>query len=353
MIQASVSPVCVRCDDLWIVTAYFNPCAYRSRRVNYELFSERLHASGLNLVTIECAFGDAPFDLPGVDGIIRVRAKDILWQKERLLNLAITHLPVCARKVAWLDADLLFDNPLWAQETSRLLETFIVVQPFTAIIGLGPTGTADILPGAEGFAAVWGRDPGAVRLNWSRHGLTGYGWAYRRDLLDVHGLYDAHLGGGGDHAMAHAMCGDFDSPCAVAGFSTSLRKNFQGRWSGQFLRRLAGSIPLPVKNWFDRRSKRHANEFFRNHFLSWARPFYSDVHGQIGHASGVVRHLWHGDPSDRRYAGMRSHLVQHRFDPAADIRIGPSGCWEWASDKPGLHAKAREFFSVRREDGPN
>jgi len=22
------------------------------------------------------------------------------------------------------------------------------------------------------------------------------------------------------------------------------------------------------------------------------------------------------------------------FDPKADIRISPTGCWEWASDKP-------------------
>lgn len=80
-----------------------------------------------------------------MDGVIHVRAKDILWQKERLLNLALAHLPAVARKVAWLDADLLFEDPSWACETSRRLDTFPVVQPFAAIARLGPARSADIL----------------------------------------------------------------------------------------------------------------------------------------------------------------------------------------------------------------
>jgi hypothetical protein len=108
------------CDDLWIVTAYFNPCGYRSRRANYAAFSEPIRASGLNLVTIECAFGDDAFNLqPGPD-VIQVRGRDVLWQKERLLNIAISRLPARAAKVVWLDCDVLFANASWARETSRL-----------------------------------------------------------------------------------------------------------------------------------------------------------------------------------------------------------------------------------------
>jgi len=44
-------------------------------------------------------------------------------------------------------------------------------------------------------------------------------------------------------------------------------------------------------------------------------------------------------------------LAAFGFDPARDIRIGPSGCWEWASRKPELHRWAREYFYFRREDG--
>ena len=68
------------------------------------------------------AFGDAPFDLPAGPDVIQVRGPDVLWQKERLLNIAVSRLPARARKVAWLDGDLLFADPDWAGETARLLD---------------------------------------------------------------------------------------------------------------------------------------------------------------------------------------------------------------------------------------
>ena len=43
---------------------YFNPAGYRSKRRNYDVFRERIDAAGIPLVTVECAFGNRPFDLP-------------------------------------------------------------------------------------------------------------------------------------------------------------------------------------------------------------------------------------------------------------------------------------------------
>ena len=44
-------------------------------------------------------------------------------------------------------------------------------------------------------------------------------------------------------------------------------------------------------------------------------------------------------------------LAGFGFDPAADVRIGGDGCWEWASRKPKLHRWAADYFGRRREDG--
>src|SRR4051812_46073823 len=74
--------------ELWVITCYYNPCGYQSRRRNYEIFSHALKASGINLLTIECAFGHQPYDLGESLDVIRVRSRSLLWQKERLLNLA-------------------------------------------------------------------------------------------------------------------------------------------------------------------------------------------------------------------------------------------------------------------------
>src|SRR5690348_10790032 len=93
--------------DLWVVTAYFNPAGFRSKRRNYDLFRDRIAAAGIPLVTVECALGGRPFELPHGPDVRRVHGRDVMWQKERLLNVAIAGLPAGCRKVAWLDADIL------------------------------------------------------------------------------------------------------------------------------------------------------------------------------------------------------------------------------------------------------
>src|SRR5262245_23219149 len=302
--------------DLWVVTAYFNPHSYRTRRRNFDLFRAPLEAGRIHLTTVECAFGDSPFELPESHGVIRVRGHDVKWQKERLLNLAISRLPAEARKVAWLDADVLFENPDWAAETAKLLDEFPVVQPFDRAVRLGRGGPADTdsATAYPGFAAVCARNPHApLSGDFAGHGHTGFAWACRREVLGDCGLYDACIAGSGDHMMAHAFCGDWTSACVD---------------------RIIGA------------ANRH-----RDFFTAWCREVYPRVRARVRFAPGPVLHLWHGEVGDRRYVDRNRELAAFGFDPARDIGIGPTGCWEWASRKPALHRWAREYFGHRREDG--
>ena len=50
-----------------------------------------------------------------------------LWQKERMLNLAVARLPARCTKVAWIDADSFFTNERWVADTSALLDHQLVV----------------------------------------------------------------------------------------------------------------------------------------------------------------------------------------------------------------------------------
>jgi hypothetical protein len=303
-------------DDLWVVTTYFDAAGYRRKRANYETFRERVTGSGLRLVTIECAFGDRPFVLPPCDGVLQVRADHVMWQKERLLNLLVRRLPAACEKLAWLDCDVLFENPDWAAETSRRLDSTPLVQPFARAIRLPRDG--DVYRGEgivyESLAATLGRDPSAaLEGEYATHGDTGLAWAARRDVLDRHGLYEACIVGGGDHLIAHAACGAWASPCLAP-----MLGNGQG---------------------------------YRAHFTRWAERFHREVHAAIGVVPGAVLHLWHGEPEHRRYVERHAKLRAFSFDPERDLRTGPGGCWEWASDKPELHAWVERYFHRRREDG--
>lgn len=63
------------------------------------------------------------------------------------------------------------------------------------------------------FAAMLQSDAGALSSgDRSRHGETGLAWAAQRRMLP-HGLYEASIVGGGDHVMAHGMCGEWSSLC--------------------------------------------------------------------------------------------------------------------------------------------
>jgi hypothetical protein len=343
------------CDDLWCITTYFNPAHFSSRRENYEVFADRFRRSGIHLVTIECAFGDDPFELPSTDEIRRVRSHSVLWQKERLINLALSCLPSEAHKVAWLDCDIVFADPGWAVNTAQLLTQYRVVQPFQLRIkllqGSGLTDEQD--PPLESFAYRWGKDRSLKGKKYRQHGSTGFAWAARKDVIQKHGLYDACLSGVGDDFIAHAMCGDWNGLCIrdamrdPPAHPVSEEKRSRRAW--KIGRRLAPeAVRRALRNLppFSRQ-----NEVFRRHYARWARAFYKDIQGRLGCTPGVVLHLWHGSSQNRGYIQGRWDLNAWGFNPDTDLRIDSSGCWEWASEKPALHQWAEEAFRRRKEDG--
>lgn len=301
--------------DLGVITSYFNPCGFRTRAENFERFAEPLRAAKVPLVVVEAAFGDEPFTLPSRHAPLRIRGRSLMWQKERLLNVALAHLPPQVTKVVWLDADVCFEDPDWLQATSRALDQVPIVQPFDEVVRL-PRGHASFAGEGErwrSFAAIYGSDPQRLLCgDFAAHGHTGFAWAARRALLTRHGLYDACIAGSGDHMMAHAFCGDWESPC---------------------IRRILGQGGAHLR-------------FFR----AWSKRLYADVRARVGCVPGRVLHLWHGELANRRYVLRNRELAGFDFDPTRDVRVDASGCWTWASEKPALHAWASDYFRQRRED---
>src|SRR5258706_11375823 len=95
-------------EDLWVVACYFNPAGFATKLANYKRFIEGLSRGGVNYRVVECAFGDADFSLGRSENVLEIRARDVMWQKERLLNVAMGRLPASCTKVAWVDCDVLF-----------------------------------------------------------------------------------------------------------------------------------------------------------------------------------------------------------------------------------------------------
>jgi hypothetical protein len=309
--------------ELWGITTYFNPAGYLNKLEHLRLFSERVRKQGLKLLIVELAFGDAPYVLEEslADRIIRVRSNSILWQKERLLNIAIEQLPEVCDKVAWLDADILFENDDWIGETTQLLQKYVVVQPFHQQWPLSPEAEKYLRRGSipesiwktkmeYGAAYKHVQNPAETMLT----GDMGHAWAARRSLLRTHGLYERNILGGGDVITALAMFGYFK-------FEST--RDLVATYTSQ-----AQLVDV----------------------LKWMERFHADAKGSIFYTEGSIFHMWHGTHENRRYQIRSLILKEVGFDPHADISLDQNKCWQWSSDKPELHRRAREYFWSRKEE---
>ena len=308
-------------DSLWAITSYFNPAAYRRRLETYRVFRQRLTVP---LATVELSF-DGRFELrPGdADALVQIHGGDVMWQKERLLNLAARLLPGSCDAVAWLDCDVVFTREDWATQASRALHDVPLVHLYQARADLPRDASPDRLPADLADTAapsmvyklmvehVPAEDLLVPHPRQKRLASQGLAWATRRDVLDRHGLYDVCILGSGDRAMMCAAMGTFDY-----GIRALLMNDRQ-----------------------------------QAHYLAWARPYHDSIQGRIGYIPGLALHLWHGEVRDRQYGLREQGFAAFGFDPFTDIALDEHGCWRWSSDKPAFHDFVRRYFASRNEDG--
>lgn len=309
-------------EDIWIITCYFNPLGFRTRRDNFHHFAGGIAAQGGRLLVVEMAGPDGRFDLD-IDQdryrCVRVKGNGLIWQKERMLNVALSHLPKECTKVVWADGDLVFESDDWIAKTSQALDRHVVVQPFGYCVRL-PQGhlryqgqTQENWESMESFASCYVRDPSLSRCETYRnHGHTGFAWAARRGFLQECGFYDACLTGSGDHLMAHIFAGAISSQC----------------------------IPEMI-------GSDHA---FSEHFNEWALRANELCQGSLGCVPGTVWHLWHGTLGNRRYRSRNQEFKHFDFQPERDIRIDSNGLWDWSGASTALRRWSEEYFRSRDED---
>jgi hypothetical protein len=294
-----------RRSALWVITSYFNPVGYRRRLLNYRRFRSAL---GVPLAAVELSFtGSWELADHDADLLLRVADGDVMWQKERLLNLVVAHLPPECEYVAWIDADVLMQDADWPEQAVAALASVPLVQLFSEAFDLGPDGAIP-MSSVPSVAALATRGESTILAD-IKHGMA---WAARRDVLQRHGLYDSCVIGGGDTALMRAA---YD------------------KHTGRVVKRL---------QLFGRA---------RDHYVIWANGFHDEVRGRVGVLPGSIHHLWHGDLENRRYQLRHSDLARHDFDPWTDIRLSDDGAWRWASDKPALHALLSDYFHSRQDDG--
>lgn len=299
--------------DIAFVCCHFNPCSFRSRLATYRTFRDHVRWAGARLLTVELAFGDRPFELQGLDDVVHLRGGDVLWQKERLLNIGIQQLlKEGYEKIGWLDADIIFEAPDWVDRISAALDRQAICQAFDRVHRRSsPLDPGRYLRGMVFAALGPGPSAGVSRC-------SGFAWAARAELLKEQLLYDCEVLGGGDMLLAVAS---FPDPEGL--HVARIMRDRMSRWSPRLL----------------------------GHFRSWEAAWRERVGGRLGYVEQPIQSLYHGTITDRGYKRRSRILLQNAFSPAEDIAHGGSGCWVWASDKPAMHDAVAGYFRDRREDG--
>lgn len=301
-------------DQLHVIAVISNTQRYRTRYDLYEQFARRMLDAGVQLWTVEAAYGDCAFAVTTPDHAhhLQVRTQHELWHKECLMNIGVQGLPPEARYVAWIDTDVGFTRPDWAEETVHLLQRYPVVQLCSRIADLNPS--YESFQTHKSFAWCYHHESQYLcddyvgkRSSWH----PGFAWAMRRETwAAIGGFYDRAILGSADRYMAHAFIGDVGPFIEHKGFAPALVRSV----------------------------------------LSWQDRTFSVVRGNVGYVPGLLYHFWHGNKRQRQYVERWDILKNHHYDPYHDVAYDTHGLLAFTGTKPALERDCTRYFAQRNED---
>jgi len=192
----------------YVICVMFNPARSRSRIKLYLNFKRQMEKFGVKLITVECAYEESPFTLTRHNyepHNIQVSTQSSFFQKEKIINLALSKLPNDAKYVVWCDCEVDFLNPLWVSDTIKALHVFKTVQVFDDVVLLGQNG--EEVKKEKGFSAQLYEKPEMDKTAFeSSTSACGYAWGFRMDALkEIGGLLDFSPLGNCDKIMAYCL----------------------------------------------------------------------------------------------------------------------------------------------------
>lgn len=309
----------MRADLLHVIGVYSNPMRWENRRKTQKAFEQQMLAAGVQLTTVECAYGERPFELEELPGInrVRVRSRTTVWNKENLQNLGIQRLPESAKYIGLFDADISFRKGGWAAEIVHSLQHYHVIQPWEHCYDLGPND--EHLQAHDSFLKLWWHNHPVAReakewWTWEggpyRYAHTGYAWCYTRQAIEwLGGMLEIGALGAGDHHMAHGLVGK-------------------------------AHLSLPA----------FVSAAYKRYVLQWEQRAVHHINLNLGFLPGTIEHQWHGRKEDRKYVSRWDIIKAHDFDPDTDLKKNTHGVIELTGNKPYLTHDLDMYFRQRNED---
>lgn len=295
---------------LHVVTVLSNPCQYARRYILAREFIQRmLNEENVILYVVELAYGNDGFYVTEAKNKrhLQLRGDVPLWHKENMINIGVKKLlPKGWKAMAWVDADVEFENSSWALDTLKVLNGCKdIIQPFSHAIDMDKKKNAMSIFPSFGFQFSKCSKYGGLGINmWH----PGFAWACSRAAYEkMGGLYEMSILGSGDHNM-----------------SLSLIRRGINSLNDETTQEYKDSVED-----FERRVKNL----------------------RLGYCPGVIRHHFHGSKKNRKYMERWKILVKYGFNPYEHLRKNKEGLLvPTESCPPGLLSDILNYFSERNED---
>lgn len=296
---------------LGVIVPYFNYTNDPFRKANTQVFLRYLtqFSKVVKFVLVEAVYRNSSPETR-LSGQIRYLESTqyttfdvdtIFWRKENLINIGEKLLPEECDYIAWIDSDIFFSDKHWPYDIIRSLLTNDVVQVFDSAFMLDRKG--DIESEAPSIVREWLKGNDEPQEKHPLPGHPGLGWAMRRNVfLEIGGLFEGAIVGGGDTELACALIDKLDK----------------------------------IKDW---KSHRHWEEL-----LKWSKS----LRGlRTGYASCTAYHNWHGDEENRQYYSRTKILTDAEYDPVLDTKHNINSIQELSDRGKRLELAIVNYFHAR------
>ena len=313
-------------EFLNVICVISNPCNYKRRIELAKIFITHMEKNkDVRLYVVECIYpglGQTEYQITeaGNPNHLQLTAQAVLWTKENMVNLAVQKLlPKDFKAFAFIDADLHFNNPSWAEETLKALNGGCdILQPFENGYNLNKANKID--KGSDMLYStcfLWIKycmnDYSSVDFSLINKQLWHPGWCWamtREAYIKMRGLYDFAILGGGDTILVKSI----------------MNTNY-----------------MNTELLF-----RRCSPGFRKSLIDYQQRC---LGLRVGYTKGAVHHYYHGSVVNRKYNERWNIIIYYQYNPYLFLVKNECGMYRASNYFPlKMINEIIKYFKERNED---